>query len=268
MSTPTTLPAQSSTPWLAYFKPNPGARLRLFCFPYAGGSAAIYRGWAERLPKEVEVCPVQLPGRDRRIHEPAFMEASALAAACIEALQPYFDKPFALFGHSMGALLSFEIARQLRRLGMAAPSHLFVAGRAAPHLPDLQPPKHGLPDAELIEELRRLNGTPPDILENEELMRLMLPLLRADFAVCETASYAPEPPFEFPITAMGGIHDPDVSCERLEAWREQTNGQFMRRLFPGDHFFLHTAHLHLLQAFYRDLYMLVKRLDGSASARR
>lgn len=250
---------QSVTPWLVCPSLNPEAKLRLFCFPYAGGGAAIYQTWPDNLPSTVEVCPVQLPGRGARMHEMLFNHVQPLASAAIEALLPYFDKPFAFFGHSMGALLSFEISRQLRKMGYGfSPSHLFISGRGAPQLPDTDPPRHDLPGAEFMAELRRLNGTPPEILENQELMQLMVPLLRADFAVCETYVYTEESPLDCPITVMGGLYDVDVGRDRLEAWREQTTGAFMLRVFPGDHFFLRTAQPLLLQILYKDLHQLVK----------
>ncbi|HEX2093650.1 MAG TPA: thioesterase domain-containing protein, partial [Longimicrobiaceae bacterium] len=176
-------------PWVVRRPLNPHTRLRLFCFPYAGGGASIFRTWSQSLPPEVDVCPVQLPGRESRLREPPFDRLLPLVRTLADVLAPYMDLPFALYGYSNGALMSFELARELRRRGMRGPVHLFVAACPAPHLPDKDPPIHALPDVELIREIRRLNGTPEEILQNEELMTLLIPLLRADSAIHETYVY-------------------------------------------------------------------------------
>jgi medium-chain acyl-[acyl-carrier-protein] hydrolase len=221
--------------------------MRLFCFPYAGGGALIYRNWSNNLPSSVEVLPVQLPGRGNRILDAPFTEMSALVPATAESLLPYLDKPFAFFGHSMGAIISFELTRHLRRENGPQPVALFVSGGRAPQVPDEDPIKYNLPEPEFIEELRRLNGTPPEVLENSELLQLMIPLLRADFSLVETYEYASEPPLKCPIFAFGGLQDVDVKREQLEAWREQTTGHFLLRMFPGDHFFFHTSEAEILR---------------------
>lgn len=247
----------AATPWLpAPFKPNPRARARLICFPYAGGGAHIYRAWPESLPATVEVCAVQLPGRGARLMEEPFTQMPLLVQAIAEALLPYLDKPFAFFGHSMGALVGFELARDLRRRNRPGPSRLFVSGCFAPDIPDPYP-LHNLPDSELLEGLRRLNGMPQEALENAELMRLMLPTLRADCTVTETYHYADEPPLDCPVSAFGGLQDHLASRDQLEAWRQQTTASFSLRMFPGDHFFLHTAQPLLLQILSLELQPLV-----------
>jgi len=247
-----------TTPWFTSQRPNAGARLRLFCFPYAGGGAAIYRLWPQSLPSEVEACMAQLPGRGTRLREEPFTNLDALVAAIAEAIAPLLDKPFALFGHSMGAMISFELARRLREQGQPQPSHLFISGRRAPQLPNDDPISYNLPDAELGQELLRLNGTPKEVLEHPELMELMLPLLRADFSVVETYDYRPGVPLDCPLTVFGGLRDAEVSREQLEAWREQTTSEFALRMLPGDHFFLNDAQAQtlLLSAVARDLYQI------------
>jgi medium-chain acyl-[acyl-carrier-protein] hydrolase len=154
----------------------------------------------------------------------------------------------------MGGLVSFELARLLRKKYGLNPAHLFVSGYRAPQVPDPDPPIHALPEPEFLEELRRLNGTPEAVLENAELMQLLLPALRADFAVIETYAYIPESPLDCPITAFGGLQDREVSCDDLEAWREQTNAAFSLQTLPGDHFFLHSAQPLLLQSLSQKLY--------------
>ena len=250
-----------TTPWFTSQRPNPRARLRLFCFPYAGGGAAIYRLWPQNLPSEVEVCVTHLPGRGTRLREPAFTSLDVLVDAAAEAIAPSLDKPFAFFGHSMGAMISFELARRLRDQGQPQPAHLFVSGRQAPQLPNLDPISHNLPEEELHRELLRLNGTPREVLEHPELMELMLPLLRADFSVVETYNYRPGIPLDCSLTVFGGLRDKEVSREQLEAWREQTVGEFALRMLPGDHFFLNDAQAQmlLLSAITRELHKLLQR---------
>lgn len=227
--------------WFPRPKPNRRARLRLFCFPYAGGNSFAFRRWQAELPDFVEVLPAQLPGRVNRLDENAFTDLLQLVECLSAAIFNYLDKPFAFFGHSMGAMISFELARKLRREQASQPLQLFVSGRVAPQLPRRTPPVHDLPEPEFVEELRRLNGTPREVLEHPELMPLLIPLLRADFSVVGTYRYYPESPLACPITAFGGLHDPEVSREDLEAWREQTVSAFSPRMLPGDHFFLQSA---------------------------
>lgn len=241
------------TSWLSYYKPNPFAELRLFCFPYAGGSAVIYRSWADLLPKNLEICPVQLPGRGTRLRDQPFTRLMPMVEALASGLLPYLDRPFAFFGHSMGAAIAFELARHLREHFQREPEHLFVSGRNAPQIPDPMPSTYSLPDAEFIDEVRRLNGTPQAVLDHPELMQLMLPLLRADFAVVQTYRPAPGEPLRSPITAFGGLLDHDVRREYLEAWGKQTASRFSLRMFPGDHFFLQTSQTLLLKALAHEL---------------
>lgn len=246
--------------WLPYLQPNPEAQLRLFCLPYAGGSALIYRSWLHKLPPGVEVCALELPGRGHRMKEAPFRNVFELVPVLAEALQAYLDKPFAFFGHSMSALIGIELARHLRRRAGLAPEHLFVSGRSAPQLGKKGDNLYDLPDDELVERLRKLNGTPREVLEHPELMQLMLPLLRADFSVCDTYVYPDEPPLDCPITAFGGLGDPNVPRSGLEAWAAQTSGPFSLRMLPGDHFFLHENEAMLLHVLARELQQIVLRL--------
>lgn len=236
--------------WMTCWKPNPQATLRLFCFHYAGGGAAIFRTWSDSLPQSVEVCAIELPGRGARLRETPFTHIEPLVQNLASALFPNLDKPFVFFGHSMGALISFELTRLLRKDYNLSPVHLFISGHRAPQIPDSDPPIHDLPESAFVEELRHLNGTPPAVLENAELMQLFLPTLRADFSVVETYAYTPEPPLECPITVFGGLQDSEASCDELDAWREQTNHSFVLQMFPGDHFFLQSAQQPLLQSLY------------------
>lgn len=234
--------------WVKCPKPNPQASVRLFCFPYAGGSSVIFRSWSDSLPTTVEVCPIELPGRLTQMKSAPFTRLEPLVSAIGPVLLPYLDKPFAFFGHSMGGLVSFEVTRLLRREYGLSPVHLFVSARRAPQIPNPNPPIHALPEPEFLLELRRLNGTPQAVLENTELMQLLIPILRADFAVLETYVYGPEPTLDCPITAFGGLQDQEVSRNEIQGWHAQTNSAFSLQMFKGDHFFLHSAQSLLLQS--------------------
>jgi len=224
--------------WISFLKPGPETRLRLFCFHYAGVGALIFRTWSDVLPADVEVCPVQLPGRGTRLMERPFTQLVPLVEALVQALVLLLDKPFAFFGHSLRALVCFELARRIRRQYGLNAVRLCVSGARAPQIPHRDPPIHTLPEREFLAELRRLNGTPCELLDHEELMDIMLPLLRADFAMYETYVYSTEPILNCPISALGGLQDRGVNKNDLEAWRSQTSGSFSLRIFPGDHFFL------------------------------
>jgi medium-chain acyl-[acyl-carrier-protein] hydrolase len=243
--------------WVSWQSLNPQASLRLFCFPYAGGAALTFRTWPDSLPRAIEICPVELPGRGKRITSAPFTRLQLLVQAIAIAILPYLDKPFAFFGHSMGGLVSFELARLLRKNYGKSPVHLFVSGYRAPQVPDPDPPIHALPEFEFLEELRRLNGTPEVVLQNTELMQLLLPALRADFAVIETYTYTPESSLDCPITAFGGLQDREVSYDDLKVWQEQTNAAFSLHMLPGDHFFLQSAQPLLLHLLSQKLYAYV-----------
>jgi len=242
-----------TSPWLAYHKPNPLATVRLFCFPYAGGGAVIYRHWAESLPPEVAVCPVQLTGRGNRSREAPLTRMMPLVELIAQGIESFLDKPFAFFGHSMGATISFELARLLRKRGAPEPRHLFISGRCAPQSPDVETPIYDLPDENFLESIGRLNGTPKEALENLELMQFILPMLRADFEIIQTYKYEGGLPLSCPITVFGGSQDTEVSGMDLEAWGELTTGPFSLQIFPGDHFFLNTHQPDLLRAIVREM---------------
>jgi medium-chain acyl-[acyl-carrier-protein] hydrolase len=239
--------------WVTIPQPVPQAKLRLFCFPYAGGNSLIYRKWPTGLPATVELCAIQLPGHGNRLREKPFDRLTPLVSALATELLPYLDKPFAFFGHSMGALISFELARLLRREFGKGPEQLFVSGHRGPRIINGGPRIYDMPREEFIEQLRRLNGTPKEVLEHPELIDLMTPILRADFAITETYEYLNEAPLDCHLTAFGGLGDIEVTRKHLEAWRAETRASFSLRMFPGDHFFLNTAQPALLVVLSQEL---------------
>jgi surfactin synthase thioesterase subunit/glycosyltransferase involved in cell wall biosynthesis len=224
--------------WFPFMEAAPGVGLRLFCFPYAGAGAAAYRPWIGKLGASVAVSPARLPGRETRMAESPFTDMAHLVAALHNAIVPFLDIPFAFFGHSMGAVIAFELARALRRHNEAEPVCLIASGARAPqfrlgHVPPPEPTEQ-----EFLEELRMREGTPRDVLENEELLRFVMPALRADAALYRTYVYVPGPPLEYPVIAYGGTEDHNVEERHVQAWGEQTSAQFQRRMLPGGHFFL------------------------------
>lgn len=226
-----------SSRWLIR-TPGPARRLRLYCFPYAGGSAAAYADWQAGLPADIEVCAVQPPGRGAR-----FIETPVDSLAqMLEALTPAFlasaDRPFAFFGHSLGALVAFEFTRHLARLRLPQPVHLFVSGCQAPQWRDPARGLHLLGDEALIEVLRDYNGTPPEVLADRELLALLLPMIRADFSLAETYRYQPGARLAVPVTALAGRGEAYRLPEQVLGWQDETSAAFSSHWFDGDHFFL------------------------------
>lgn len=236
------------------FRPNPQARLRLFCFPSAGSGVSLLHSWFKDMPLDYEVCAIQPPGREDRHLEQPFRRMAPLVAMAADALEPVLDRPYALFGHSLGALTAFEVARELRRRGLPAPARLFVSSRMAPQLAPRFSPIHHLPENEFVEQLAlRYGPIPPVILADPELMALFFPVLRADIEVLETYSYRPEDPLDTAISVLGGASDPMLDDAGLHAWAEQTSSTATVRIFPGDHFFPKTAREDFLNAISGDL---------------
>jgi len=246
MKTPMT-----DNPWIVRSKPHPDPSLRLFCFPHAGGSAAMFFAWPALLPEAVEVIALQLPGRGRRVREAPHTRMKPLVADIRDAVGPFLDRPYAVFGQSLGALIGFELACALAAGGYA-PKHFFVSACSAPHLHAPDPQIHALPDAAFLSALQQMNGTPQEILEHEELMRQLLPAFRADFALSETYRYS-EGALACPITAFGGHEDRLVPAANLAAWRQHTTAAFSQTMYPGGHFYLQGSQGVLLQRVSLDL---------------
>jgi medium-chain acyl-[acyl-carrier-protein] hydrolase len=230
----------------------PAPRIRLFCLPYAGGGSAIFRSWQPDVLDGIQVCGVHLPGRGDRFNEAPFTRLDPLVAAIADNLRPLLDVPFALFGHCMGALIAFELARMLGREGHE-PVHLTVSALPPPRLVEHVPALHDLPAGEFVSALAALNGLPDDLLNSPDFLDLMLPTLRADFEVCETYVYRAGPPLRCSISAYAGRRDPRCPNDLIASWRSETSGRFMSRLFPGDHFFIDSARVSVLSALSVDL---------------
>ena len=238
----------STNPLIRCIKPRPDARIRLYCIPFAGGGASVFRLWQEHLPSIVEVQSVQLPGRENRLMETPFSDAREAAKAIADVVEPDLDRDYAIFGHSMGALIAFELLRELQSRGAKRASYLFASAFRAPHLPNPDAAMHELSDEELLDEIdRRYDAVPAAARESEELLELILPGIRGDTTVCDAYRFSDGEQLSCPIEALGGESDPIVRPELLEPWREQTSHDFQRTLFPGDHFYLQPSQAALLK---------------------
>lgn len=247
--------SRAGLPWLPIVRSKAESKLRLFCFPYAGGATYAYSGWDALLPREIEVCPVELPGRAGRMREPAARRIRPLVESMGAALLPWLDRPFAFYGHSMGALISFELARELRRSYQVQPVHMFVSSCLAPQSRRRREKiTYNLPEAEFIKEVRGFNGIPKELLEHsEELMQLTMPLLRADFEACQTYEYLAEPSLKCPLTVVGGWQDKGLNHSDLEEWCEQTTAACTVRMVSGDHLFINTSRTWILRLLAEEL---------------
>jgi surfactin synthase thioesterase subunit len=240
-------PSQPFAPWFRA-GPDPRAELRLMCVPYAGGGSSVFHAWHGLAGERVQVCAVHLPGRETRHGEPAVSDLAQAVAPLADACESFLDRPYAIFGHSMGGLIAFELARTLRRRGRPAPVRLFASAACAPHLIARRPPLGHLDDGAFLDRLAHINDEAAQLTARPELRELVLPMLRADVALIETYRYSDEPPFEFPITALGGTEDAWVRLGELAAWSSHTRGAFNLRMIPGGHLFVRTAGDKVVQA--------------------
>jgi medium-chain acyl-[acyl-carrier-protein] hydrolase len=227
--------------WVVRPAPSLAARVRLFCIPHAGGAASVFQPWGELVPPWIDLCAVQLPGRQQRTREPMPGRMGLLVKDLADGLAPELDLPFALLGSCTGSLVAFELIARLRETLGAAPVHLFVTSCRAPHLPDRDAPIHALDDAALVRELDRLGGTPPMLLEHPDLIRVLGPTLRRDFELAETYRYRPREPLACPVTVLGGADDRVISEAELAAWREHAGAAFHRATLPGGHYLAQDA---------------------------
>lgn len=240
-------PRRPAMPWLSCPRPDPAARLRLFCLPYAGGGGSIFRQWPPRLAGLAEVCPILLPGREARFREPAHTRMEPLVAALEQGIAPHLDKPFAFFGHSMGALIAFDLCRRLQQGRGVSPVCLFVSGSRPPHATWAEASVHSLADRDFLACVHdRYHAIPDAVRDNAELAQIVLPALRADFELLETYQCEEPGRLPCPLVAYGGRQDDTVTPTELESWSRYTDRSFRCRVLPGDHFFLRTAEADLL----------------------
>lgn len=233
--------------------------LRLFCFPYAGGGAAAFRLWPRLLPEWVEVCAIQPPGRGNRIRERPMSDLMGLVEAAGCEMSNLLDRPFAVFGHSMGAIVASEVCRKLEQSGGPVPLQLFVSARRPPRIPDPNPPLRQLSDADFIAEVnRRYDAVPAEIMAEPDVLALLLPGLRADIEALETHRSPDAAPMRTPIMALGGESDFLTPRSHLTAWRDETSGSWELRLFPGGHFYIDSMRREVVQEISR---VLRRRFD-------
>ncbi len=230
------------SPWFRYFPaPKPRAELTLYCCHHAGGAASTFRNWAGSLPPWLDVCAVQLPGRESRIADPLLRDMGSVSGALAESLQPHVGAPYAIFGHSLGALVAFETVRALRRQALPLPRVLIVSGCTPPRLRRQRPAYHNLPDEFLTQRLLMLGGASDEALKHQELRELVLHVLRADLELVRTYIFTPEAPLDCPIVALSGNDDREISSDELDSWRLCTSARFASRRFPGGHFYIRSA---------------------------
>ncbi|MCL7376734.1 alpha/beta fold hydrolase [Streptomyces sp. 35G-GA-8] len=227
------------TDWCVRWAAASDAPVRLFCLPHTGGGAALYRDWAERLAPSVDVVSIRLPGRESRFRQAPYRRLDELVEALVLAVEPLLDRPHAWFGHSMGALIGYELCRKLRELGLREPERLVVSGRRAPHLPSRQRRFHDAPDGDLVAHLKELNGTPAEVLESPAALSALLPMVRADFAVSETYRWRADRPLDCPVLVLGGRDDALADPGELAGWREHSTADCAVLMFDGGHFYLH-----------------------------
>ncbi|WP_229353355.1 thioesterase domain-containing protein [Streptomyces sp. UNOB3_S3] len=232
-----TAPTATGDLWLRRYRQVADPAVRLVCFPHAGGSASAYLPFARTLPDFVEVLAVQYPGRQDRRQEPFLESVDTLVDHVLPDLEPWLDRPLALFGHSLGSLLAYETARRLMARGPGAPAHLLVSGRVGPTVPR-GITTHLLGDDQLIAKVAELRGTDPRVLADEELLRLALPVIRNDYRVAASYTWRPGPRLACPLTVLTAVDDPHVPADGARAWHQQTTGPTAYHSWPGGHFYL------------------------------
>lgn len=234
---------------------------RLYCFSYAGGSAQAFQGWQKAFPSDIEICAVQLPGRGARFGEPTHTSMSTLLPVLAEVIDADSPREFSYFGHSMGGLIAFELARYQQHNGRPVPESLILSGCESPR--NRAPPRgySQMDDDSLIAALAAFNGTPAEVLAHRELMTLLLPMTRADLSIVESYIYKPGLLLDVPIDVLAGTSDPHVNSETLRHWEAETTGPCCVEWFLGDHFFIHTQREHVLE-FVRE--RMVERMAPRA----
>ena len=245
--------------WFVCRSERPQAALRMFCLPYAGRGASVFNSWSNSFPDDIELQAVQLPGRESRYNEPMFTDIHETVRALADSIKLYMDRPYALFGYSMGALVAFELMRELRRRGEPLPIQLFLAAMRAPQIPPICPSLTDLPDDSFLEQMRHYYDPPQDAWNLPELLKVILPTLRTDMKMCDGYIHTLEPPLESPIHAFAGQDDRSASPAVVREWRQQTTEEFNMDVFDGTHFFINTASDDLQRVMISRLNNVVRR---------
>ncbi|KQN69156.1 hypothetical protein ASF04_16560 [Duganella sp. Leaf61] len=234
--------------WFIKLQHTPKARIRVFFFHYAGGGASIFRGWERHFSREVDVFAVQSPGRENRYSAPPIASLERKVALLHEEIAPYLDLPCIFVGHSMGAMLAFELARAIEAGGIDRPAHVVLSAARAPHLPRIKPLMGGLSHDEFIEQVKMFSRTPDEILDNREIMEVFMPMLRADFTLSESRVFQPEPRLQAPATVFSGVDDDAVPIADAEAWDRLLAQGADYLAFDGGHFFIHSEQARFVAA--------------------
>lgn len=255
------------TPWLVVHKRNPQAILRLFCFHYAGGNASVFRNWADYLEQPVELIALQLPGREERFNEALITDFALLIDKLVNIIIPYLDKPYVVFGHSLGTIISFEWIKALKKRQVKQPLLYIPAGRQAPHYPDKEPSIYHLPEEEFVQELlKKYQPTLGSVLENRDLRQLLLPMLQADFGLAETYKYQEGDRLNCPIMALAGKSEILIEENELQDWAKHTTDSFQCMRFPGDHFFIRYSEAQVLQKINQELAIIINTLKNTRTS--
>lgn len=239
--------------WISRSHPVSEPRMRLFTFHYAGGSRAMYSDWWKDLPEDIEICSVQLPGRENRGTETPYRDFFPLIQSLSKAIAPFLDRPYATFGHCMGGLTSFELIRQLRRVDQPLPEQMFISAFIGPHIKNPESRILRIGDEMIDDFFEILGGTPDEILENLGLMNMNRPILEADNNLLKAYGYIDDEPFDFPISLFGGTNDKLIHIDEMERWKELTSKHFEINMFPGDHFYIFSHRPWLMKALRKRL---------------
>lgn len=255
------IPEDGLDSYLVKLRENDKAKLRLFCFPYAGGSAIIYSGLEKNFPDDIDVFAIQPPGRGVRFNEPAITSLETLVSELLISISPYLDKPFLFLGYSNGSLMAFELARRLQLRGMPVPAHMILAARRAPHLPSITPQKHNMSYDDFINELRKFSYTPEKILNDPEIMSVFMPMLRADFALGELYQCQTSPVLNVSSSLFWGQKDEAATKEGMAAWQDLISGDCEMIEFEEGHFFIHEEPEHFAAELIRVIDSVCQRLS-------
>jgi medium-chain acyl-[acyl-carrier-protein] hydrolase len=230
----------SKSNWFSIPYPKPNAKLRLICLPYAGGNAAIYHQWSNKIINDIELISLQPPGRSYRLQETPFNDMEKLIDDLMQVLPSILDKPYVIFGHSLGSRIGFELIHRCQSLGLRLPDHFIASGSRGPQVPCLEEQSYHLPDDQFILKLKEMDGTPEELLNSKELMALLLPMIKADFQIAETYRFSGNLLLDIPISVFGGTDDDKVNYQNLEAWQQYFSQPTNITLFSGGHFFINS----------------------------